>query len=77
MDSVGEEYSVSEMYRLGMDFLIDRFGIVNTEKFLAAVKTSNSDYTKWRQHFYDDMTVEEFDADMDAYAKANGKEGSR
>lgn len=29
------------------------------------------------QHFYDDMTVEEFDADMDAYAKANGKEGSR
>lgn len=51
MDSVDEEYSVSEMYRLGMDCLVDRFGIVNTEKFLAAVKTSNSDYTKWDSIF--------------------------
>ena len=63
-----ETYTMSEMYRLGMDYLVDKFGVINTEMFLAAVKTSNSDYTKWRRQVFDDMSSEEFDAAIAKYA---------
>ena len=64
---------MSEMYRLGMDCLVERFGIVNTEMFLAAVKSGNSDYTKWRRQIFDDMTPEEFDAAIKDFAESRKK----
>ena len=77
MSYTNEEYTMSEMYRLGIDCLVDRFGIVNTEKFLAAVKTNNSDYTKWRQNMFDGMTVDEFDRSVIEYGKAHPRKAGR
>ncbi len=77
MNSADEEYTVDEMYKLGMDCLVDKFGIVNTEKFITAVRSRNPDYTEWRQQMYEGMTVEEFDASVDDFAKSHGKEKSK
>lgn len=53
-----------------------RFGIVNTEMFLAAVKTGNSDYTKWRRQMFDDMAPAEFDAAVVEFAESRKKNSS-
>ena len=71
-----EVYTMSEMYRLGMECLVERFGIVNTEMFLAAVKTGNSDYTKWRRQMFDDMAPAEFDAAVVEFAESGKKNSS-
>ena len=68
-----EVYTMSEMYRLGMECLVERFGIVNTEMFLAAVKTGNSDYTKWRRQIFDDMAPAELDAAVVEFAESREK----
>ncbi len=68
-----ETNTMNEMYRLGMDCLVERFGIVNTELFIIAVKTGNSNYTEWRHKLFDDMTVEEFDAAVMEFAKSRSK----
>ena len=77
MSDTNEVYTMSEMYRLGMDCLVERFGIVNTEIFLAAVKTGNSDYTKWRRQVFDDMTPDEFDAAIKDFAASRKKDRVR
>ena len=75
MEMSNETYTMSEMYRLGMDYLVDRFGVINTEMFLAAVKTNNSDYTKWRRRVFDYLSSEEFDAAIAEYvASRNSRE---
>ncbi|MBE6523735.1 MAG: hypothetical protein E7Z65_02520 [Thermoplasmata archaeon] len=74
MSDTNEIYTMSEMYRLGMDCLVERFGIVNTEMFLAAVKTGNSDYTKWRRQVFDDMTPDEFDAAIKDFAASRNSD---
>ena len=73
MEMSNETYTMSEMYRLGMDCLVERFGIVNTEMFLAAVKTGNSDYTKWRRQVFDDMAPDEFDAAIRDFAASRNR----
>ena len=42
-----------------MKCLIDNFGNVNAEKFIALVIKESFDYTKWQQSLYSDLTVEE------------------
>ena len=41
MEMTNETYTMNEMYRLGMEYLVEKFGIVNTELFITAVKTEN------------------------------------
>jgi len=77
MSNANQEYTMSEMYRLGIECLVDRFGIVNTEKFIAAVKTSDFDYTEWRRDMFDDMSVEEYDASIVEYGKTHPKKVGR
>ena len=77
MSNVEQEYTMSEMYKLGMDCLVEKFGIVNTEKFLVAVKTGNLDYTEWRRNMFDGMSDEEFDAAVIEYGKAHPKKAGR
>ena len=74
MSDTNEIYTMSEMYRLGIDCLVERFGIVNTEMFLAAVKTGNSDYTKWKRQVFDDMTPDEFDAAIKDFAASRNSD---
>ena len=43
--------------------LVDRFGIVDTERFISLINKERFDYTEWQRDLFNDMTVEElFDA---------------
>ena len=43
--------------------LIERFGVVRTERFISLLIKEPFDYTKWQTDLYSDMTVNElFDA---------------
>jgi hypothetical protein len=39
--------------------LIDNFGHVEAERFISLVIKEPFDYTRWQEHLYEDMTVEE------------------
>jgi hypothetical protein len=43
----------------GMDALIERLGLIETERFIMLVQEDSFDYTKWRENLFDDMTLEE------------------
>jgi len=42
-----------------MQYLVEKFGIVETERFISSVIKEPMDYTKWRKTMYDGMSVEE------------------
>ena len=43
--------------------LIERFGVVRTERFISLLIKEPFDYTKWQTDLYSDMSVDElFDA---------------
>ena len=39
--------------------LLDNFGHIQTERFIALISKEPFDYTKWQINMYDEMTVEE------------------
>ena len=69
MSYTNDDYTMGEMYRLGIDYLVDKFGFTNTEKFFTAVKTGNFDYTKWRANLFDDMFTEGYDKSIIDYGR--------
>lgn len=68
---MANEIHHGEMYRPGMALLAYRFGVMNAEMFIAAVKTGNSDYTKWKRQAFDGITTEEFDAAVAGFAASH------
>lgn len=49
----------SKLMLEGMQTLIDRFGIVEAERFIYLVNKEPFDYTKWHHTLFDGMTMEE------------------
>jgi hypothetical protein len=43
----------------GMDALIEKLGLIETERFIMLIQEDSFDYTKWRETLFDDMTLEE------------------
>ncbi len=44
-------------------------GVVEAEKFISIINREKFDYTKWQQHLFDDMTLEELNEAAAAFAK--------
>ena len=42
-----------------MKHLIDNFGHVQTERFIALIIKEPFDYTKWQENLYEDLSIEE------------------
>ncbi len=59
MDSEIRVYTSDEIMALGMKCLVDNLGIINAEQFINSVRATCPDYTLWRRHVYDDMTVDD------------------
>lgn len=62
--------SVDVMNR-GMQCLMEKRGIVETEQFIYLVKSEQLDYTKWQREHFDNMSREEIETNMLNYAKRN------
>jgi hypothetical protein len=45
--------------KTAMQVLIDRFGVIDTERFVSSLNREPFDYTVWQRDLWDDKTVEE------------------
>lgn len=63
--------STTDIMDIGINCLLKNLGTVETERFISVLIREKSDYTKWRQHYFADVTSDEFHEDAVAYAKAN------
>ena len=64
-----DDINTFELADAGMTCLIEHFGVVGAEAFIALVLREKLDYTKWRKTFYDEMAPGEFHEKAIAYAK--------
>ncbi|MDS4018972.1 MAG: hypothetical protein RKR03_00435 [Candidatus Competibacter sp.] len=52
----------TELHLQGMRVLIDVLGLVETERFLAAINREQFDYTEWCKHGLPDLSIDEIAA---------------
>jgi len=65
-----------EIYDKGLACLIEKLGVVQTEKFIAVVKRENFDYTRWQREYFDSVPEGSFTSEASEYAKTNPYNGS-
>jgi hypothetical protein len=43
----------------GIDVLLNNLGLVETERFIMLIQSEPFDYTKWQEHLFEGMSIEE------------------
>lgn len=61
--------STAEIMDAGMNCLLEKLGVIETERFIATIIREKSDYTKWRRKYFEDISSEEFNREAEAYGK--------
>lgn len=51
--------------------MLDKLGVVETERFIAVINRERFDYTKWQRERFDNMNSDEFNSAAVAYSKEN------
>ena len=62
--------SDSEILNAGFSCLLEGLGELETERFVSILLRERADYTKWRQRYFSNVTVEDFNAAAVEFAKA-------
>jgi hypothetical protein len=60
-----------EIMNRGINCLLEKLGVVETERFISVINREKFDYTKWQAQRFDGMTSDEFNAAAVAYSKEN------
>ena len=60
-----------EIMNRGINCLLEKLGVVETEQFISVIMRENFDYTKWQRERFDDMSSEEFHKEAIEYARKN------
>ena len=55
----------------GINCLIKNLGVVETEIFISNLICEPSDYTEWRKNQFDDLSLEELNAQAAGYSMNN------
>jgi hypothetical protein len=55
----------------GMEVLSKHLGLVEAERFIMLIQKEPFDYTKWQEHLFEDMTVEELSKKAAEFRKNN------
>ena len=63
--------STMEIMNKGMNCLIQQMGVVEAEKFISIINREKFDYTKWRQHLFEGMTLDDINEEAAAFSKNN------
>ncbi|MCL2192649.1 MAG: hypothetical protein FWB78_04545 [Treponema sp.] len=42
-----------------MGLLLNTFGVLETERFIASIKSDNFDYTEWRKNMWQNKSIDE------------------
>ena len=59
----------------GFACLVDTLGVINAERFIAAIKRESFDYTVWRREYFDNMGLEKINNEATDYAKKHPHQG--
>lgn len=60
-----------EIMDRGIQCLLEKLGVVETEQFIAVINRERFDYTKWQRERFDHMSSDEFNNAAVAYSKEN------
>jgi len=63
--------STAEIMDIGMNYLIEKLGTVDAERFVSILIREKSDYTKWRRQYFANVSSDEFHEAAVAYGKEN------
>lgn len=60
-----------EIMSRGINCLLEKLGVVETEKFISVINREKFDYTKWQRQRFDNMSSVEFNDAAVVYSKEN------
>ncbi|MCM1126746.1 MAG: hypothetical protein NC429_09765 [Lachnospiraceae bacterium] len=60
-----------EIMNKGINCLLQQLGVIETEKFISIINREKFDYTKWQEHLFENMTLEEINAKAVEFAQNN------
>lgn len=60
-----------EIMDRGINCLLEKLGVVETERFIAVINRERFDYTKWQRRRFDNMGSDEFNEAAVVYSKEN------
>ena len=55
----------------GMHILMDKLGLVESERFLMLIQREAFDYTKWQKKLFDGLSIHQISNDALEYCKKN------
>ena len=60
-----------EIMDRGINCLLEKLGVIETERFLSVINREKFDYTEWQRQRFDNMSSDEFNEAAVAYSKEN------
>ena len=60
-----------EIMDRGINCLLEKLGVIETERFISVINREKFDYTKWQRQRFDNMSSDEFNEAAVAYSKEN------
>ncbi|MDR1523807.1 MAG: hypothetical protein LBS79_00930 [Tannerella sp.] len=57
----------------GIDVLLNNLGLLETERFIMLIQREPFDYTKWQEHLFEGMSIEEISEKAADFRKIKNK----
>ena len=67
----------AEIRQLGMEYLVEKLGIIDTERFISKLLRERFDYTEWRKKYFADTDLETFLNEAEEFDKAHPFRGGK
>ena len=61
----------AEVMQMGMECLIEKLGIIDTERFISNLLRERFDYTEWRKKYFANVDLETFLNEAAEYEKTH------
>lgn len=68
--------STAEIMNKGMKCLMEQLGVVEAERFVAAVIREKFDYTRWQRDYFDGKAPEEISLEAETFERKNPYTGN-
>ena len=63
--------TTAEIMDRGMNCLIEKMGIIEAEQFISIIIREKFDYTRWKQKYFDNVDLKEFNSSAALFDKQN------
>lgn len=61
--------STVDIMNRGINCLIEKLGVVDTEQFISVIMREKFDYTKWQRKQFEDVSSDDFNNNAVSYAR--------